>query len=464
MLDLRYAIRSLSRARGFTVAVVLTLGLGIGANTAIFSVVRGVLLKPLPHRDGDRLMYLRQSVQGPRRREHRLLGSRDRRLPELPPRPWAASPSTRPMHLHDGRGRRGGPDRRRSGHRQLLLGDGALAGARARLRRGRRRPRRGAGDDADLRVLAEAVRRGPAIVGKSLRVGGKAVPVVGVLQAAPAFPQPHRRADEHGEQRAPHLRDDGDRPHPPDDRDDRPAGPRRHRGPGPGRSARTSRRKVHADYPEAYDAASGYQVTLDAVSGSARPEGPAHPLAPDGRGGVRPGHRLRQRRQPHPDARRAAGARAGGARRAGCRHRSGCAGCCWPRTWCWRCWAAALGLLIAFGGVGMLIAFAERYSPRAGEIRVDGVGAGLHPAARGLVVAVLLSYAPELARESGPRRHACRGAGSGPPAARGASGCSRRLVVAQIAVSVVLLTGAGLLTRTMQRLSRGGYRPDRRTS
>ena len=56
MLDLRYALRSLSRSRGFTLAVVLTLGLGIGANTAIFSVIRGVLLRPLPHRDGDRLM------------------------------------------------------------------------------------------------------------------------------------------------------------------------------------------------------------------------------------------------------------------------------------------------------------------------------------------------------------------------------------------------------------------------
>src|SRR5436190_23768345 len=63
--DLRYAIRSLSHARGFALAVILTLGLGIGANTAIFSVVRGVLLKPLPHRDGDRLVYLRQSINGP---------------------------------------------------------------------------------------------------------------------------------------------------------------------------------------------------------------------------------------------------------------------------------------------------------------------------------------------------------------------------------------------------------------
>src|SRR5262245_15227830 len=63
--ELKYAVRSLARARGFAIAVILTLGLGIGANTAIFSVVRGVLLKPLPHRDGERLLYLRQSINGP---------------------------------------------------------------------------------------------------------------------------------------------------------------------------------------------------------------------------------------------------------------------------------------------------------------------------------------------------------------------------------------------------------------
>ena len=63
--DLRFAVRSLTRARGFALTVILTLGLGIGANTAIFSVVRGVLLRPLPHKDGGRLVYLRQSVKGP---------------------------------------------------------------------------------------------------------------------------------------------------------------------------------------------------------------------------------------------------------------------------------------------------------------------------------------------------------------------------------------------------------------
>src|SRR5438874_5672807 len=63
--DLRFALRSLSRSPGFALAVIVTLALGIGANTAIFSVIRGVLLKPLPHRDGDRLVYLRQSADGP---------------------------------------------------------------------------------------------------------------------------------------------------------------------------------------------------------------------------------------------------------------------------------------------------------------------------------------------------------------------------------------------------------------
>src|SRR5690349_19126506 len=64
MQDLKFAVRSLSRTKGLTVTVVLTLALGIGANAAIFSVVRGVLLRPLVNRDEDRLIYIRQSAKG----------------------------------------------------------------------------------------------------------------------------------------------------------------------------------------------------------------------------------------------------------------------------------------------------------------------------------------------------------------------------------------------------------------
>jgi putative ABC transport system permease protein len=59
--ELRVAARSLSRAKGLTITVVLTLALGIGANSAMFSLLRGVLLRPLVNRDEDRLIYIRQS-------------------------------------------------------------------------------------------------------------------------------------------------------------------------------------------------------------------------------------------------------------------------------------------------------------------------------------------------------------------------------------------------------------------
>jgi putative ABC transport system permease protein len=62
--DIRFALRSLLRAKALTGTVVVTLALGIGANAAIFSVVRCVLLRPLVNRDADRLIYIRQTAQG----------------------------------------------------------------------------------------------------------------------------------------------------------------------------------------------------------------------------------------------------------------------------------------------------------------------------------------------------------------------------------------------------------------
>ena len=62
--DLRVAFHSLTRTPGLAIAVILTLALGIGANAAIFTLVRGVLLKPLVNRDEDRLIYVRQSASG----------------------------------------------------------------------------------------------------------------------------------------------------------------------------------------------------------------------------------------------------------------------------------------------------------------------------------------------------------------------------------------------------------------
>ena len=62
--DLRFSLRSLARVKGLAGTVIVTLALGIGANAAMFSVVRGVLLRPLANRDEDRLIYIHQSAKG----------------------------------------------------------------------------------------------------------------------------------------------------------------------------------------------------------------------------------------------------------------------------------------------------------------------------------------------------------------------------------------------------------------
>ena len=67
--DLRHALRGLLRRPAFTFAAVLTLALGIGATTAIFSVVYSVLIKPLPYPNADELVRIRHSARGERWRQ-----------------------------------------------------------------------------------------------------------------------------------------------------------------------------------------------------------------------------------------------------------------------------------------------------------------------------------------------------------------------------------------------------------
>src|ERR1043165_7769101 len=62
--DLRFALRSWTKTPGFAAAALATLALGIGANTAVFSVISGVLLRPLPYADPDRLVQINEIQPG----------------------------------------------------------------------------------------------------------------------------------------------------------------------------------------------------------------------------------------------------------------------------------------------------------------------------------------------------------------------------------------------------------------
>ena len=448
MLDLRYTLRSLTRARGFTAAVVLTLGLGIGANTAIFSVVRGVLLKPLPHRDGGRLVFLRQSTAGaggeniafsvPEIDDFRTASKSLAGIAEYSPLTFTVVEKGEAVRIDVGLV---------TGNYFSVMGLSPVIGRAF-----------AAGDDgpgaAPVMMLTHDywVRRfggDSGIVGKSLHVGGKAVPVVGVLQAAPAFPQ---RMDAlmnmvNSEHHVSAMMVTG----------------RTHRMTqmiarlSPTATVEQARSevkdivtRVHADHPEAYDAGSGYQVTLtpfqEVLGQKAKLTlwllmGAAAFVLIIACANVTNLTLIRGVRREHELVVRAAlGAGTTRLRQL-----------LLTENLILALAGGALGLVIAFGGLGALVAFTQRMSPRAGEIRVDGVVLGFTLGLT-LVVAVLLSYAPKLSREDALSATLAAGG------KRTTGGVRRQrlqqtLVVAQIAVSVVLLTGAGLLTRTMQRLA-----------
>ena len=446
--DIRHALRGLRHSPAFTAVVVITLALGIGANTAIFSVVRGVLLKPLPHRDGDRLLYLRQSVEGPGgeniafsvpeindfRGGARSLGA----IAEYSPYTLTLQGKDDAIRVNAGLV---------TGNYFDVVGLSPVLGRVT-----------GPGDDGPgvppVMVLTyefwqKRFAGDPAIVGQQVRLDGTSVTVIGVLQAAPSFPEridallnmvisPHHVSATMVQGRTHRMTEIMARL-------------------APGATLAQARAEVATvyarmqnDHQDAYDPGSHYRVAvipfkevlgerarltlwlLMAAAGFVLIISAANVANLTLMRGVQREHEL--------VLRAALGAGVARLRRL-----------LLVENLALTLVGAGLGVLLAIGGVRLLTALAERYSPRAGEIRLDGVVLG-YTTALAVALALLLSFLASLPREGTFASWISAGM-------RRVSGSlkkqrlQRGLVVVQIAVSVVLLAGAGLLTRTMIQLS-----------
>jgi predicted permease len=444
--DLRYALRTLSRTPGFTVAVVLTLALGIGANTAVFSAVSGVLLRPLPHRDGDQIVYLRHSAEQagvenalfsvPEILDYRTSSTALTGFAEFSAMTFNMLGHEDPVQVTAGIV---------SGNYFDVMG---LAPVHGRLFDSR--------DDgeqaAPVLVLSyeywmSAFGGDPAAVGRTLRVNNFVSTIVGVLQPAPHYPD---RTDVFVNMvTSPHHLD-ATMVH-----------GRTHRmtevfarlAPGatiPQAQADLDRISltIHADNPDAYEQAAGFKVSVsplqDALTLRARTTltllmGTAAFVLVIACASVANLALMRGvRRERELVVREALGAGTGRLRRL-----------VLVENVVLALGGAALGLVLAYGGLEMLVAFARRFTPRADEIRVDA-GVLAFTVLLAVTAALALAFMPVL-----PRGKGLSGAlSSGRRASGGGSArrVQRALVITQVAVSVVLLTGSGLLARTLLNL------------
>ncbi len=444
--DVRYAARSLVRAPLFAVAAVLTLALGIGANTAVFSVVRGVLLRPLPHADGERLVYLRHSAE--------LAGIDNTvfSVPEIIDYREAgaftgiAEFSANTYNLTA----RGEPQQVLAG---IITGNFfqvmGLAPVVGRLF--------DAGDDgeaaAPVIVLTydywmRAFGGDPAVVDETVQLGGRTATIVGVVQQVPHYPErtdilvnmvtsPHHLSATMVHGRTHRMTEVFARL-------------------SPGSSVEQAQTQVdqistriHGDYPEAYEPAAGYKVTVIRLADilTQRARGTIYLLWTTAAfvlliacASVANLILTRSvRREREMVVRAALGARAGRLRRL-----------LLAESVLLALAGSAVGVIVALVGVDLLTAFASRFTPRATEIALDGTVLAFTAGVAGLV-ALGLGWAPSLPGASDATGSLAAG-GVRHTGGRRFKRVQRGLVVAQVALSVTLLSGAGLLVRTLLNL------------
>jgi predicted permease len=445
--DLKYAFRSLLRAKGLSVTVVLTLALGIGANAAIFSVVRGVLLRPLVNRDQDRLIYIRQSAPG--------IGIANAsfsvpELRDLRSRVTTLSAFGDFSTIEFTMTGLGEPRTVRAG----VVGGSYFDVMGLRPHLGRLLGPQDDGPKADgaavltYRFWTSAFKSDPGVLGKTIRLSDRPATIVGVLE--PSVPYPQETEIIANVVTSPHHLDatmtEG-RVHRMTELFGRLA---------PGATLETARaelRAVHGaiirEHPEAYSAQADFRIDArnlrDEITSPARTillvllaaSALVFVVACSNVANLILARSVR--REGELAVRAALGAGTGALRQTLLAESLVLCGA-----------GAALGILIARPMVAILASYASRFSVRASEVAVDAsllwVGGGLAIAA-----AVLLAFVPRLPSADGG------GIGMSGGSLRLTSGTNRRLrvfAVTQIAASFVLVAGAGMLVTTLFALQR----------
>jgi putative ABC transport system permease protein len=445
--DMRVGLRSLLRSKGLTATVVMTLALGIGANAAIFSVVRGVLLRPLVNRDEDRLVYIRQSAPG--------IGAENTtfsvpEINDLKSRVTSISAfgdfSTVEFTM-SGLGNEprtvkagvvGGSFFEVMGLRPVL---GRLLDARDDA------PKAAGAAVLTYRFWVGSLNRDPSVVGKTIRLGPRSATVVGVLEPSVPYPadteiianvvtSPHHLGATMVTNRAHRMTELFGRL-------------------APGATFDTARAELTAahaaivrEHPEAYSARADAQLRLsrlrDQIVAPARAiligllaaAAIVFVIACSNVANLILARSVR--REGELAVRAALGASHSALRRTLLAESLVLCGA-----------GAVLGVALARPMVAVVARYASRFSIRALEVTVDAsllwVGAGLAIAA-----AVLLAYIPKL-----PSPHAPNGLGLASGSIRITPGTNRRLRVfatTQIAFSFVLLAGAATLLAALVAL------------
>ncbi|HXI32291.1 MAG TPA: ABC transporter permease [Vicinamibacterales bacterium] len=447
--DIRIALRNLIRVPGFALAFVLTLGLGIGANTAIFSIINGVLLRPLPYPEADRIMHLRQPQVA--------AGVEDSSFsfPEVAYYRSVAKTVDQFVEFGDwtfnvlGRGE---PHRATGG--LVTANFFPMLGAQPLLGR-----MLVSADEAKgappVVVLTHAYWQrmfgsDPAVVGQTLDLTVKQALIVGVLK-----PGSHYATQRTQDFYANYAANDhymsssmqNEWPH-------RMTTVYARLAPGATAASaqaelRQASASLHQDHPEAYPQSRGFDVLVtswkDELTAKAKPTliillvttifvliiacaNVANLTLT----------RLVQRER-EMGIRAALGAPAGMLRRQ-----------LLAENLVLSVLGGALGLALAVAGLNLLIAYTSRFTSRTGEIALDARVLAFTLAVA-TAMAMLFAWAPRLTFMNDPVRAMSAGGGRS-TGTRGRRRAQRALVVSQLAASFMLLIGAGLLTRSLLRL------------